>query len=307
MSDPRIELPADRFQDGANRALALLIIGAAAVSFVVIFILAELGMESRLADFVGGLIGMAVVAAFAAALVLPLAVFGAARFSRPPSAISRALRRAVVVQGLVLALLLLVLGGIGDSSRTGIATFAAAAACLGFAVAAIAHHRAADAPAPRFGATALASIALVLFLVTVPGFGSTAEKAFISGMSYDLAVLRAAQDEHREATGAFTAEPTVGGRFQPSRRVTIEGPSLTPDGWHATATHEASDARCEISVSPGPAEEDLAAGRPRCDAPGAPSGAQTAAAYGGAVLALAWLALFRLARRFLKRASPVEA
>lgn len=105
----------------------------------------------------------------------------------------------------------------------------------------------------------------ILASIAVSSFRTVKQKSYVSILKSDLRNLAVAQEMYFETNRAYTSD-LVALRFNPTRGVDLQFPSVTADGWEAIATHNGADPRiCSMfygEVSPtGPATSE---GSPFC-------------------------------------------
>jgi prepilin-type N-terminal cleavage/methylation domain-containing protein len=111
----------------------------------------------------------------------------------------------------------------------------------------------------------------ILAAIAIPKFANTKEKAYIASMKSDLRNLVTAEeaffaDSVRYSATLSCATPTPAGAvaFCTTTGVTINNPTITTDGWTATAFHTTTSKTCAIYVgttSVSPANKE---GEPKC-------------------------------------------
>lgn len=87
----------------------------------------------------------------------------------------------------------------------------------------------------------------ILAAIAIPKFSEAREKAFVSAMKSDLKNLATQQELYYSDYFTYTdAETDANLGFTASKNVTVDATAGTTTGWSATATHDGTDATCDI-------------------------------------------------------------
>src|SRR3712207_3431893 len=91
----------------------------------------------------------------------------------------------------------------------------------------------------------------ILAAIAIPKFGNTKEKAYMGSMKWDLRNRVTAQEGYFSDRTSYTNTTGLGGAFSQSSGVTLTVDEALGQGWHATATHNATTRTCFIYVGSG--------------------------------------------------------
>ena len=105
----------------------------------------------------------------------------------------------------------------------------------------------------------------ILAAIAIPKFANTKEKAYMASMKSDLRNLVTAQEAYFSDRTSYTTTGGLGGAFSQSSGVTITVDDAQGQGWHATATHNATTRTCFIYVGSGVTTGGAPEGAPACN------------------------------------------
>jgi prepilin-type N-terminal cleavage/methylation domain-containing protein len=87
----------------------------------------------------------------------------------------------------------------------------------------------------------------ILAAIAIPKFSEAREKAFVSAMKSDLKNLATQQELYYSDYFTYSSDETDANLgFTSSKNVTVSADAGTTTGWSASATHDGTDATCDI-------------------------------------------------------------